>query len=44
MNNKKIKIQIVSWLNGSVLFEYKAVDNTMKKTVEAAIMEEINYD
>ena len=35
--SKKIKIQITSWLNGSVLFEYEAVDNTMKKTVEAAV-------
>ena len=36
--SKKIKIQITSWLNGSVLFEYEAVDNTIKKTVEEAVI------
>jgi hypothetical protein len=35
--SKKIKLQIISWLNGSVLFEYEAADNTISKTVEEAI-------
>ena len=35
--SKKIKLQIVSWLNGSVLFEYECVDNTICKTVEEAV-------
>ena len=39
MLGKKIKIQIVSWLNGSVLFEYESKDNTIAKTVEKAINE-----
>jgi hypothetical protein len=34
---KKIKIQILSWLNDSVLFEYECVDNTVKKTVKEAV-------
>ena len=37
---KKIKIQIVSWFNGSVLFEYEVEDNTIKKTVEEAVNKE----
>ena len=40
--SKKIKIQITSWLNGSVLFEYEAVDNTMAKTVEEAVRRSAN--
>ena len=35
--SKKIKIEIKSWLNGSVLFEYETVDNTMRETVLEAI-------
>jgi hypothetical protein len=35
--SKKIKIQITSWLNGSVLFEYESVDNTIAKTINEAI-------
>ncbi len=35
--SKKIKLQIISWLDGSVLFEYEAADNTISKTVEEAI-------
>jgi hypothetical protein len=34
---KKIKIEIKSWLNGSVLFEYECVDNTIAMTVEKAV-------
>jgi len=34
---KKVKIQITSWWNGSVLFEYESVDNTIAKTLEKAI-------
>lgn len=37
MNKKKIKIAIVSWLNGKVLFEYETEDNTLKKTLEKAV-------
>ena len=37
INYKKINIQIRSWLNGSVLFEYESVDNTIAKTVEVAV-------
>ena len=39
---KKIKIQIVSWLSGSILFEYESVDNTVKKTVEEAVKGDAN--
>lgn len=35
--SKKIKIQITSWINGSVLFEYESVDNTIAKTLERAV-------
>ena len=35
--SKKIKIQITSRLNGSVLFEYEAVDNTIAKTLKEAV-------
>ena len=35
--SKKIKIEIKSWLNGSVLFEYECVDNTIAKTVTEAV-------
>jgi Family of unknown function (DUF5758)/Pentapeptide repeats (8 copies) len=34
--SKKIKISITSWLNGTVLFEYEAIDNTIGKTLEKA--------
>ena len=34
---KKIKLQIIHWLTGSVLFEYKAEDNTVLKTLEKAV-------
>src|SRR4030042_1961115 len=34
---KKIKIQILSWLNGSVLFEYESEDNTVGKTLEEGV-------
>lgn len=34
---KKIKIQIVSWLNGSILFEYEKEDNTVKDTLVEAV-------
>jgi uncharacterized protein YjbI with pentapeptide repeats len=39
MSTKKVKIEIKSCskLNGSVLFEYESVDNTIKKTVEEAV-------
>ena len=37
--SKKVKIQITSWLNGSVLFEYESVDNTIAKTLERAVRE-----
>lgn len=37
MTTKKLKIQIVSWLNGSVLFEYETKDNTVRKTLEEAV-------
>ena len=33
----KIKIQIISWLTGSVLFEYEADNNTVKETLEKAV-------
>jgi hypothetical protein len=33
---KKIKIEIKSWINGSVLFEYESEDNTIRKTLEEA--------
>ena len=33
----KLKIQITSWLNGSVLFEYESENNTIRKTLQAAI-------
>ena len=39
---KKIKIQISSWLNGSVLFEYESVDNTISKTVHKAVEDSAN--
>jgi hypothetical protein len=34
---KKVKIQITSWLNGSVLFEYEKEDNTLRDTVLEAV-------
>lgn len=34
---KNIKIQITSWINGSVLFEYESEDNTLKKTLEKTV-------
>ena len=34
---KKIKVEIKSWLNDSVLFEYESQDNTIKKTLEEAV-------
>ena len=34
---KNIKIQITSWINGSVLFEYESEDNTLKKTLEKSV-------
>src|SRR3990167_6423351 len=37
MFNKKIKIQIKSWLNGEILFEYEKENNTIKDTVEEAV-------
>jgi uncharacterized protein YjbI with pentapeptide repeats len=37
MNKKKVKLQITSWLNGSVLFEYECIDNTIAKTVTEAV-------
>ena len=33
----KIKIQITSWINGSVLSEYESEDNTLKKTLEKSV-------
>lgn len=33
----KVKIEIKSWVNGGVLFEYESESATMKKAVEAAI-------
>ena len=42
INYKKINIQIRSWLNGSVLFEYESVDNTIAKTVEVAVERSAN--
>ncbi len=33
----KVKIEIKSWLNGSVLFEYESEDATLRKALEAAI-------
>jgi hypothetical protein len=40
--SKKIKIVIKSWINGSVLFEYECVDNTIAKTVVAAVEADAN--
>ena len=40
--SKKIKIEIKSWLNGSVLFEYECVDNTIAKTVTEAVKNNAN--
>ena len=37
MEAKKIKIEIKSRWAGKVLFEYEAVDNTIAKTMEAAV-------
>ena len=37
MEAKKIKIEIKSRWSGNVLFEYEAVDNTIAKTMEAAV-------
>ncbi len=34
---KVIKIEIKSWMNGSVLFEYESEDNTIAKTVQKAV-------
>src|SRR3990167_3281723 len=42
IKKKKIKIQIVSWLNGSVLFEYESNDNTIKQTLEKAVSKNDN--
>ena len=42
VKTKKINIQIRSWLNGSVLFEYESVDNTIAKTVEVAVERSAN--
>ena len=39
---KKIKIEIKSWLNGSVLFEYESNDNTIKQTLEKAVSKNAN--
>src|SRR3990167_5548392 len=39
---KKIKIEIKSWLNGSVLFEYESNDNTIKQTLEKAVSKGAN--
>ena len=34
---KKIRVEITSWLNESVLFEYESKDNTLKQTLEKAV-------
>jgi hypothetical protein len=34
---KMIKIEIKSWINGSVLFEYESENNTVAKTVQKAV-------
>ena len=39
---KKIKIEIKSWLNCSVLFEYESNDNTIKQTLEKAVSKGAN--
>ena len=38
----KIKIQITSWLNGSVLFEYEKENNTIKDTLVKAVAGDAN--
>jgi len=38
----KVKIQIKSWLNGEVLFEFEKEDNTIKDTVLEAIKSSAN--
>ena len=40
--SKKIKIEIKSWLNGSVLFEYETENNTVAKTLTRAIENSAN--
>ena len=40
--SKKIKIQITSLINGSVLFEYESVDNTIAKTLNEAVRKRAN--
>ena len=40
--SKKVKIQIISWLNGSILFEYETVDNTVAKTMTKAVNSSAN--
>ena len=40
--SKKIKIEIKSWLNGSILFEYECADNTIAKTVREAVKNDAN--
>ena len=39
---KKLKIEIKSWLNGSVLFEYETENNTIRKTLEEAVSKGAN--
>ncbi len=34
----KLKIEIKSWLNGSILFEYESENNSIKKTLEKAVV------
>ena len=38
----KVKIEIKSWLSGSVLFEYESENDTMRAAVEAAIYSNAN--
>jgi hypothetical protein len=35
--SKKLKIEIKSWINGSLLFEYECEDNTLARTVQEAV-------
>jgi uncharacterized protein YjbI with pentapeptide repeats len=38
----KLKIEIKSWLSGSVLFSYESEGNTIRKTLERAVVEYAN--
>src|SRR3990167_2067986 len=39
---QKLKIQILNWITGGVLFEYESENNSVKKTLEMALEQKAN--